>query len=200
MYIFTGRQTCSIPIPDPTLFQAQPCPKDLVVYLEAKYDCIKVTYADHAQCKDKPIPVMTSSGYISSQVTQSLDVGSSRCPWHLEALPGQRFRISLLDFSSLSTRGSSKSESCHHYGYILEKTADVSLRVCGNRGARETHLYTTKTNSVDIVIAKESMENLSYSYIIQYQGIFNLSIICNFLNVEQRQIATERSIEHKMLK
>ncbi len=36
----SGRQQCEIQIPDPVLFKAQPCPKDLVAYLEASYTCL----------------------------------------------------------------------------------------------------------------------------------------------------------------
>lgn len=96
----TGRRSCEISIPDPTLFQAQPCPKDLVAYLEVKYECVKVTFAEPTLCNNQPIHIDSSSGYISNQVTTSLGVGSARCPWHLEALPGQRFSISLLDFTT----------------------------------------------------------------------------------------------------
>ncbi len=96
----TGRRSCEIAIPDPTLFQAQPCPKDLVAYLEAQYECVPITYAEPKLCNNKPIRVHSPSGYISNQVTTSLGVGSARCPWHLEAEPGQKFSISLLDFSA----------------------------------------------------------------------------------------------------
>ena len=37
----SGKQSCSIGIPDPDLFAAQPCRKDLVAYFEASYSCIK---------------------------------------------------------------------------------------------------------------------------------------------------------------
>ena len=37
----SGRSSCDMPMPDPELFQLQPCPKDLTVYLEAEYTCIK---------------------------------------------------------------------------------------------------------------------------------------------------------------
>ena len=36
----SGKQTCTINIPDPKLFNVQPCRKDLVAYLEADYDCV----------------------------------------------------------------------------------------------------------------------------------------------------------------
>jgi hypothetical protein len=37
----SGRAHCLVTIPDPTLFQRQPCPKDLVGYLDADYSCIR---------------------------------------------------------------------------------------------------------------------------------------------------------------
>ena len=37
----SGRPQCTVSIPDPDLFDAQPCPKDLVAYLEATYRCQK---------------------------------------------------------------------------------------------------------------------------------------------------------------
>ena len=40
----SGQKECLVEIPDPTLFRAQPCPKDLVAYLEAEYTCIKGNY------------------------------------------------------------------------------------------------------------------------------------------------------------
>lgn len=35
----SGRRDCRVLIPDPELFEAQPCPKDLVAYLDATYNC-----------------------------------------------------------------------------------------------------------------------------------------------------------------
>ncbi len=67
-----------------------------------------------------------------------------------------------------------RKEGCRHYGYILEQHMDVSLRVCGNRaGGREAHLYNTESNVVDIVIARDDSQVSSYSYLIQYQGLFS---------------------------
>lgn len=36
----SGRQTCSVTVPDSELFRLQPCRKDLVAYFEATYRCI----------------------------------------------------------------------------------------------------------------------------------------------------------------
>ena len=37
----SGRRSCAIDIPDTELHKMQPCPKDLLVYLEADYLCVK---------------------------------------------------------------------------------------------------------------------------------------------------------------
>ena len=37
----SGRPTCVITIPDPALFNVQPCRKDLVAYFSSSYDCLK---------------------------------------------------------------------------------------------------------------------------------------------------------------
>lgn len=39
--ICSGRHVCQLDIPDNTLQKMQPCPKDLIAYLEATYTCIK---------------------------------------------------------------------------------------------------------------------------------------------------------------
>ena len=40
----SGRETCNIVIPDATLHQQQPCPNDIMAYLEASYTCVQGTY------------------------------------------------------------------------------------------------------------------------------------------------------------
>ena len=37
----SGRPTCSVTIPDSALHQQQPCPKDMVAYLETSYACVQ---------------------------------------------------------------------------------------------------------------------------------------------------------------
>jgi len=36
----SGRPSCIVQLPDATLHQQQACPKDVVAYLEASYDCV----------------------------------------------------------------------------------------------------------------------------------------------------------------
>ena len=37
----SGKRTCNLEIPDTDLHKLQPCPKDLLAYLQASYKCIK---------------------------------------------------------------------------------------------------------------------------------------------------------------
>ena len=37
----SGRRTCIINVPDPGLFNVQPCRKDLIAYFSASYSCVK---------------------------------------------------------------------------------------------------------------------------------------------------------------
>lgn len=37
----TGRHTCQMTIPDATLHAIQMCPRELIPYLEASYDCVQ---------------------------------------------------------------------------------------------------------------------------------------------------------------
>ena len=39
--ICSGRHNCEMTIPDATLHNIHPCPKELMPYLEAKYSCVK---------------------------------------------------------------------------------------------------------------------------------------------------------------
>ena len=40
----SGKKTCEIAVPDTILHRIQPCPKDLMTYLEASYKCIPGEY------------------------------------------------------------------------------------------------------------------------------------------------------------
>ncbi|KAK2160985.1 hypothetical protein LSH36_123g04032 [Paralvinella palmiformis] len=59
----SGRQRCTIRIPDPKLSVVQPCRKDLVAYLEADYDCV-------------PAPVLLGRGIDWPKVIGTVDATS----------------------------------------------------------------------------------------------------------------------------
>ena len=65
------------------------------------YSCTKNSY----------IKLESSSGYISSSVATHKILGSMRCPWRLEAQPGQTISIDIIDFNAMP-----QSHSCKPIG------------------------------------------------------------------------------------
>ena len=47
----SGRQACAVPIPDSHLHQQQPCPNDMMAYLEASFSCVRGTLAIGICCR-----------------------------------------------------------------------------------------------------------------------------------------------------
>ena len=53
----SGRHECQFGVPDTDLHKVQPCPKDLLAYLEATYSCVKgglLVYVQHAVLHSSP--------------------------------------------------------------------------------------------------------------------------------------------------
>ena len=75
-------------------------------YFQASYRCQAVIYASPAMCQSATsVKVKVTSGFLASDVTNRTGCGSEHAPWVLEALPGQRINITLLDFAVEKTRG-----------------------------------------------------------------------------------------------
>jgi len=48
----SGRQSCSIRVPDATLDMTNPCNEDLKSYLDVSYDCVKGKFKFKFHCSD----------------------------------------------------------------------------------------------------------------------------------------------------
>jgi len=94
--------------------------------------------------------------------------GSRSNPWRVEASTGQRIDIGLLDFTA------SSNASRAQYGYVIEKTnkKNVSIgsstAVGGAKRPRDSAVYTSDTNSLDIVLSGTATDN--YNLLISLQG------------------------------
>ena len=128
------------------------------------------------------VSVTTEAQFISSSSSTSSDVNSvSRCgskshPWRLEAGAGQRINISLLDFTAMSMSAADRPRdhvTCRHYGYVLEKLNKRNVSVCGGGAAelRQSHVYISQDNNVDIVLSpnRQTSDN-ERSFLIKVAG------------------------------
>ena len=46
----SGKRACQVTVPDATLHNIHPCPKELMPYLEASYACIRGRFQVNAGC------------------------------------------------------------------------------------------------------------------------------------------------------
>ena len=126
-----------------------------------------------------PLHIAAAADGVDSWSTQSnVGCGTKTQPWMLEAPAGQRINISLLDFTAAarltsqhltrstshiiitsSSSSSSSSGSCvdenHQYGYIIDKSSvnKKNVSVCHARSDRQTHVYLSTSNTLELVIA-----------------------------------------------
>ena len=114
-----------------------------------------------------------------SDVNSMSSCGSRSNPWHLEAPLGQRINISLIDFSGAATTQLVRSDiTCRQYGFVVEKSNKNNVSICapdaavnGAKPERERTVYSSETNSVDIVLFSDSTSD-SYNFLIKLNGYF----------------------------
>ena len=113
----------------------------------------------------------TKPNYLSSVVSRDTSCGFHKSPWIIMSKPGQQIEISLLDFSwdnksNIDAIGS--PGNCRkNYGYIVDIESDDVIIICGGT-LREKHIYTSRSNSVQIVLDPPLLQN--HFYLISYKG------------------------------
>ena len=116
---------------------------------------------------------MSSSSSTSSDVNSVSSCGSKSHPWRLEAAAGQRINISLLDFTVMDRPRD--RVTCRKYGYVLEKMNKRNVSVCGGGGAelRQSHVYMSDSNNVEIVQSNcmSESEKLQQNFLIRTEGL-----------------------------
>ena len=141
-----------------------------------------------------------SASSVDSWSGQStIGCGTKTQPWMLEAPAGQRINISLLDFTAaarptsqhltrssshlITSSSSSSSGSCvderHQYGYIIDKSSlnIKNVSVCHARSTRQSHLYLSTANSLQVFLTNEE----SVNFLLKVQGkIYTVNVFVDF--------------------
>ncbi|KAK2157030.1 hypothetical protein LSH36_200g02038 [Paralvinella palmiformis] len=133
----SGRKQCEFTSPNREIMDANTeCSRDLAVYLRASYSCVE----------------------------NEIGCGSTRSPWIIRAKHGQTVELSLLDFKALDRARSHSLVTCSDiYGFVVEKTLNINQTICG-QNTRESVIYRSKTNSVEIYIVKDSGSKFLIKY------------------------------------
>jgi hypothetical protein len=141
------------------------------------------------------VTVTGEQQYIARSLSTSSDFNSlSSCgtrtnPWRLEAPAGQRINISLLDFTGSVGAAAREGHGamCRTYGYLVEKSNKKNVSICGatsidgTKLQRESAVYMSEVNSVDIVLVTGVSVNNS-NFLLRINGTFDASWAFN-LNV-----------------
>lgn len=139
-----------------------------------------VLYGSVHECHSRHRSSTTDqSGNLASSVAVRTSIGSSSCPWHLRAAPGQRVNLTLLSFipptvtasspsdlggassgvadqSGSSAAGASRPEICYDVALIRDGDKRRSVTACAGQ-ARRRNMFISETNVVDLEFAVRSM-------------------------------------------
>ncbi len=140
-----------------------------VAYVDNNYT-FSVHFSSNQYCTSPvTVDVSSSSVTLASYLTQKTGCGTHRAPWRVEAEPGQRINITMLDFGwksdgFQSTLGTPK---CSVYGYILEGSLSINRTICGGT-LRERHVYLSSSSNVDIAIATPKQD--ASNFLLNIEG------------------------------
>lgn len=171
----SGRESCSIRIPDEHFDALKPCPNDLRRYFSVKFKCIPYFKPKSKNCDSKGhVHVNVGDGYLASIVTQSFGCGGTDKPWLLEAEIGQKINLTLYDFGISAQNYSTTIEKkafphCHVYMIIKERDTNKSTTICGG-ATRIYNAYISTSNKVEIrVMTGQPTKNKMF--LLHYEAI-----------------------------
>lgn len=112
-------------------------------------------------------PLSGPWGYLASSVTNSTGCGGPHHPWRVQARPGQRINLTLLNFAwAEHARGAGDSLACDSIGHVSDQTLPASQTVVCAGSQRRRHLLTTVSNSVNISLLPSNQRQPGTNFII----------------------------------
>ena len=100
--------------------------------------------------------------------------GSSRCPWHISAEPGQRINITLHNFARSHSQGEGGSaqvrpDACYEFALLKDGASKKNIVGCVGEG-RHTHVYTSVGRSVELHVLERIISSSAVHFMIEYNG------------------------------
>jgi len=93
-----------------------------------------------------------------------------RTPWLIQVDPGQTIDMWLLDFGALGRHTGSLYVTCQQMlGHIIERQVGSNFTICGD-SKRKKHIYSSKTNIIELVFLSDVIQDDMAGFIIQYSG------------------------------
>ena len=110
-------------------------------------------------------------------------MGTSTCPWLLQALPGQQIKLTLFDFTlkdatgRLRQAGTSNDEvTCAASLAVREGSGPTTRTGLCDGSAREKDVYRTRTSAAQVWLTFEDLQETPY-FLLSFEGDYNNSHI-----------------------
>lgn len=123
----------------------------------------------------KHVAVPATSGYLASVTASEYGYGSPRCPWLISAQPGQRINITLHNFARYHSKNTGmasdqiRPDACYEFASVKEGKPHKNIVGCVGEN-RQTHVYTSSGNSVEINVLDRIISSEAVQFMIEYSG------------------------------
>lgn len=135
---------------------------------------LTVSTGNSMQCMSgRPMTLTAPSGYLGSAAS-STGTGTARCPYRLEAEPGQQFNISVYNFNYKGDNHCREIASAWDGG--SSQGVKRPITVC-SRQSRVSITMVSTSNIVDIHFSS-SLQSSDIQYLLQYESMWQQ--ICSF--------------------
>lgn len=166
----SGKRSCSFLIA--TLIEVipkelLPCPKYVNSFLDANYTCVKVNRLPVEKCAfNSTVLLPNDKGFIASNTNQQIRQNYKNCQFRIQADPGQRVNIKIIDFQTAENSVS----SCVPYVQISEPGSLQQVTVCQGH-ERENSVFTSKSNLLDLRLLSNDDGSTNGPFLIEYDFI-----------------------------
>lgn len=119
-----------------------------------------------------------SEGMISSISAYNNRRGSRICPWIIEADPGQKINVSIMDFGLFENDGPSmggNSVVCHKYAMLIDGGGTQPPKTVCSSYPRERNAYISHTNILEIRFVDVQGSDTPPNFLLKYSGTRKIS-------------------------
>ncbi len=147
-----------------------------------------MTLPDEESCENGMIEVTAEEGYIaggSDVIVEDLTTPSMPCTWILQAQPGQRINITMINFSYKGLKGyrygyrrhGHSGITCTDVAMVTDGDTEQYIRLCEDQ-PRQTQVYLSSSDTIKLQMihrsASSKLQTLDGPFLLHYKGKFLL--------------------------
>ena len=197
----SGKQSCSMLIPDPDLDTLNPCPRDLSRYLQVDYICQEVRTPWRHDCQTFGETKYAKTGYVSSYwVAKTLGIKpGGHCSWTLPAQPGQHINFTILEFSPRQADDAAGSEQtecrCNFTLTDIGPKSQVKQETLTCSGVMgERFVYSSSWHQVAMSAMCKPMREKGAEFLVKYEIYGDVMMEGGQVNANRTEVTKKPSL------